>query len=158
MAVVFLKYANRLAPCVSPKGVSRSEAMARADANVMTLRDAGLDQIDGCLGNIKQQMHALTHSPDQACKVIYDKANIIGGVSALFGLPELGSVAYGICDLMIYFEDGGEMNIDAIKLHIFTLDLFRHPKTLKIEQINTTIKNLAKLRAHILGSSSIINS
>ena len=114
---------NRLALFVNTAdGIPLAEALARADANIATLRPPGVSHLDAMLSELAgRAAEAPSH---HVVEQLYWQANELAGVAASFGLPSLGRAAHSLCELLDRLGDGG-WNAAAVQVHLEALRLLR---------------------------------
>jgi len=148
MPVKFRKPINRLAWRVGQKGVSRSDAIARATANVETMRDEGLLYIDSNLDRLEVLMSAARRGERPSLRELYESSDAIGGTAGVFGLPALGKAAFSLCELLSQFEELADWKPEAVEVHINGMRILRR-LSLSEDEANVALmlKDLAKLTA-----------
>jgi hypothetical protein len=139
---------NRLAHRVG-KGVTRNEAVKRAEANIESIRDDGLANIDARITQLNETFAAPVANSAETIAALYETANAIAGTAAVFGLKALGSASYSLCDLLVRFEQNGVWNPSAVKLHLDGMRICRQLPAGKSAGAEPILANLARLVSHV---------
>jgi hypothetical protein len=123
------KYENRLAGAlVTRGGMSRVEAVQAAQAEIEEVREPTLAEIDAALQEIYALDARLEGGADPDALVrMYDCANRVLAMGAVFGLADLGKAAYSLCELVSRFQRLERFNAAMIRVHVDGLKLLRTP-------------------------------
>jgi hypothetical protein len=123
MSTVSPKGARRLAQLVnSPGGITAAEAVQAAEARLDTIRASSLQEIEGMLDRMLVIGSRLAATePVAACDELYTLSNSLVGVAGVFGMKELGEVAYSLCSLLDRQRLVRTWNLQAIQLHLDSL-------------------------------------
>jgi len=118
---------NRIAMLVNrPGGQTEAEAVAAATANLETIRDSTLQQLDEMVRQILHIGLALKIPPDPAeVQALYTLSNTIVGVAGVFGLAGLSAVAYSLCELIDRLRDSRTWNAQSVQVHLDSLLLMQ---------------------------------
>lgn len=106
-----------------PGGVTLADALARAQANLDSIKDDSVAYVDGRLAEIDALLAGCESRLDEdRLRGAYDLANDVVGVAGVCGLGPVGEAAYSLCGLLDLFAQGGGWDDRAIAVH---LDAFR---------------------------------
>ena len=107
-----------------PGGLTAKEAVASAEQNLLALRGQGLEQVYAAIDRMEAAGPAFRADPWGDTRVeLYGLANSLIGVAGVFGLPEIGEVAYSLCSLLDGADTAG--SAAAVQLHLDSLRLLR---------------------------------
>ncbi len=128
-AVMRVPWENRLAKMIrEPGGVKVGDALAKADENLKTIQEDCMKAVDGYLTQIEALHQEAKSAPTAEVKdAIYRLADDIHGMAGVFGLGELGSAAFSLCDLIDRQREGGGWTPAAVEVHLNAFRLLRHP-------------------------------
>jgi chemotaxis protein histidine kinase CheA len=120
-------HTRRLAGLVHrPGGLTEEEAVCAADANLETIRERTLQQMDGTLQLMQTIGQTLETSADRtALEALYAHSNTIVGVAGVFGMAGLSAVAYSLCELIDRLRTSRTWNAQAVSIHLDSLRLMR---------------------------------
>lgn len=123
--VKVIPYVNRLAKAIAAPGGKRvGDAVADANANLMTIKEPCLEALDVLLAQIGEL--SASRDPDAtALNQMYEHANEAIGIAGVFGLPDLGKAAYSLCELIDSRPPGHGVGRRALDVHIDSLRLLR---------------------------------
>jgi hypothetical protein len=124
MALLY-KPPNRLAARVGSIGLDSAQAVQRADANVQTLRQDGLADIDRRLETMSATFAGLSEDPRAAADALYEASDAVAATAAVFGLPDLGRGAVLLCEYLSRGDPGAPVNIGAAKIFLDGLKVLR---------------------------------
>jgi hypothetical protein len=145
--VKIIPYVNRLAKVVAmPGGKRLADAVADADANLMSIKGSCLEALDVHLARIRELAGASAPS-DAALDEIYSLSNEVLGIAGLFGMPDLGKAAYSLCEL-IDSRGGQGCSRKALDVHIDSLRLLRFGDAVPQAERENMIAGLAAVVAH----------
>ncbi len=118
-------HTRRMASLVNrPGGVTVSEAVAAAEANLETLRGRGLEEIATAMARVQAIGEALKLRPDAADQAeLYTVSNFLVGVCGVFGLAGLGEVAFSLCSLLDRLRISGVWSMPSVQIHLDSLRL-----------------------------------
>jgi predicted butyrate kinase (DUF1464 family) len=125
MEAKFSTPVNRLASRAGSRGVTKTDAVAKASANVETLRDVNMNCIDENLEKLRNLLLSTKKYSEASVQELYDASNSIFGTSALFGLDALGRGAYSLCELLSQFEAAQVWSAPAVKIHLDSMGVLR---------------------------------
>ena len=113
-------HTRRLAELVNrPGGITADEAVRAAEARLNTIRDAGLTELGQMVEHMQAAGGALARSPSlSVCDELYAVSNSLVGVAGVFGLPELGEVAFSLCTLLDRQRRSGSWDGETVYLHV----------------------------------------
>ncbi len=118
---------NRLALALraaSPR--SAAECLKAATANVAAMADECLEAVDVRLDSLNAAFASSGSEPSQpALQEIYDLAAQLIGVAAPAGLPDLGTAAASLCDVVDGMLTRDEARAEPIRVHISAMHLLR---------------------------------
>ncbi|WP_158744828.1 hypothetical protein [Acidisphaera sp. L21] len=125
-------HTRRLSGLVNrPGGITVSEAVVAAEANLATIRVRGLDEITSTLAKIQTIGEALRAGPNPVKQTeLYDLSNILVGVCGVFGMGGLGEVAFSLCSLLDRMREAGVWSMPSVQTHLDSLRLL-HSATLE---------------------------
>lgn len=120
-------HTKRLAGLVHrPGGLTEDEAVCAADANLETIRERTLQQMDGTLQLMQAIGRTLETRADRAAlESLYAHSNSIIGVAGVFGMSGLSAVAYSLCELIDRLRTSRTWNAQAVSVHLDSLRLMR---------------------------------
>jgi hypothetical protein len=129
MTVFRKQYANPLASTVGGiKGMTVEDATTAAEANLFMIQDDCLASLDQALSVIFEYLPTLSRAEDQVnAELVYRAANQVVALGALCDLPDLGKVAFSLCDLVDRSRTIGKWNTAALETHRQALVLLRRP-------------------------------
>lgn len=109
-----------------PGGMTVAEASAAAHARLRNMQPMALASIDGMIARMAALGPPLAQGPDRAAlDELYVLANAVFGTAGLFGLHEVGEVAYSLCDLIDRLRASGTWHPLAVQVHLNGLALAR---------------------------------
>ena len=119
--------ASRLSMLLNqPGGMTAAEAAAAAHARLRNMQTEAVASIDIMIARMAALGPPLAQGPDKAAlDELYVLANAIFGTAGLFGLHEVGEVAYSLCDLIERLRASGTWHPLAIQVHLNGLTLAR---------------------------------
>ena len=125
MSVNVPLHTRRLAGLVNrPGGITVSEAVMAAEANLETLRDRGLEEIAAAVARMLAVGDLLKSGADAAEQAeLYKLSNFLVGVSGVFGYPGLGEVAFSLCSLLDRLRINGLWSMPSVRIHLDSLRL-----------------------------------
>ena len=125
MSVNLPLHTRRLAGLVNrPGGITVSEAVLAAEANLETLRDRGLGEIASTVTRMLAIGEALKAGPDLAEQAeLYRLGNFLVGVSGVFGFGGVGEVAFSLCSLLDRLRTAGVWSMPSVRIHLDSLRL-----------------------------------
>lgn len=146
--VKVIPYVNRLAKVVAiPGGKRIGEAVADANANILTIKEPCLEALDANIARIRDL--AATPAPDTAAlEEIYECSNEAVGLAGLFGLADLGRAAYSLCELIDSRPSGEGVGRQALDVHIDGLRLLRTGDALPAAERDRMVEGLLAVVAH----------
>lgn len=124
--VTRLRPVNPLAALIDkPGGLRVSEAVAAAEANLESVRDAALERLDAILAEMDACAAAVPGYAAATVDALYRLSNEIVGVAGVFGYPHMGEAAYSLCDLLDASRASETWRASAVGVHLRTLRLLR---------------------------------
>ena len=121
--VRYIAYENKLAKMISkPGGKTVDEAVSDAEANLASISDACLADIDRLIGVLTAAVASGKPEDDQ---ILYVASREIAGLAAICSLPRLGEAAHSLCVLIDNSEAVGRPHREAVTVHVSTLQLMR---------------------------------
>jgi chemotaxis protein histidine kinase CheA len=109
-----------------PGGMTVAEASAAAHARLSNMQPEAVASIDGMIARMAALGPSLARGPDRAAlDELYVLANAVFGTAGLFGLHEVGEVAYSLCDLIDRLRASGTWHPLAVQVHLNGLALAR---------------------------------
>lgn len=145
LAVRHIPYKNRLARLVqAPGGTRVADALAAAQANLEELTDICLAEIDRAIAAVQQA----ADSPDKTAESfgqVYAASNEMTGLAGLFGREDLGKAAHSLCELLDRTGSWERCSPVALKVHIDSLGLLRHPAALTEAELKAILGGLEKV-------------
>lgn len=125
MSVNLPLHTRRMAGLVNrPGGITVSEAVTAAEANLAGLRGRGLEEITTTLERIAVIGDALKAGPDEALQAeLYTLGNFLVGVAGVFGMGGLGEVAFSLCSLLDRLRGAGWWSLPSLQIHLDSLKL-----------------------------------
>ncbi len=110
----------------SSGGVRLDEAVARAEANLETIRQDCIAAIDTDIARLERLLDKVVQRPETTVLVdAYQRSNAVAGVAGSCGMAELGEAAFSLCDLLDRLRTAGGWNADAVAVHLNTIRLLR---------------------------------
>ena len=118
---------NRFAKLArQPGGLSLTEALSRAQANLDSIRDESAAYVDARLGEIDAALGGDgSRVEDEALRRAYGLANDVVGVAGACGLGPVGEAAYSLCGLLDLFLQGQGWDRRAVAVHLVAFHLLR---------------------------------
>lgn len=118
---------NRLSRLVhQPGGVTMDEAVQAADANLETIREKVVAEIEAIVERMQAVGTILRTGPDErALEELYTLANSVVGMAGVFGMAALGQVSYSLCDLVDRMRTRKKWDGAAMQVHMDSLRLVR---------------------------------
>ena len=118
-------HTKRLAGLVNqPGGLTEDEAVLAAHANLETIRERTLLQMDETL-SLMQATGRTLQSGGADLDALYIQSNTIVGVAGVFGMAGLSAVAYSLCELLDRMRTSRVWNKLAVSAHLDSLRLMR---------------------------------
>jgi chemotaxis protein histidine kinase CheA len=120
-------HTKRLAAMVNrPGGQTEDEAVAAATANLETMRERTITELDATVLQMQQLGRALQTHPDAAAVAeLYALSNSVVGIAGVFGMSGLSAVAYSLCELIDRLRTSRTWNSQAVKVHLESLPLMQ---------------------------------
>ena len=141
-------HTKRLAGLVNrPGGITEGEAIAAATANLETIRDRTLQELDVAVLRMQQIGALLQTSRDPvALGELYDLSNMIIGVAGVFGMAPLSGVAYSLCELIDRLRTSRTWSSNAIRVHLDSLRLMHgtNPDEQEVQAICGALRSLVE--------------
>lgn len=145
VAVRVIPYKNRLAKLIQAPGGKRiAAALADARANLDQIADLCLAEIDAAIAAIQDASTAPARTP-QSFETMYVASNAMLGLAGLFGREDLGKAAHSLCELLDRAGDWERCPAVALRVHVDSLLLLRHPDALSPPQLAEILDGLAKV-------------
>ena len=118
-------HTRRMAGLVNrPGGITVSEAVMAAEANLETLRDRGLEEIATTVTQMQAIGDTLKAGPDAAGQAeLYKLSNFLVGVAGVFGFPGVGEVSFSLCSLLDRLRTSGAWSMPSVRIHLDSLRL-----------------------------------
>ena len=136
MSVNLPLHTRRLSSLVNkPGGITLSEAVTAAEANLETLRERGVGEITTTLARMQvlgEALKAHATAADQA--ELYQLSNFLVGVSGVFGFGGLGEVGFSLCSLLDRLRMSGSWSMPSVQIHLDSLRL-AHAGNLQEEEM-----------------------
>lgn len=150
----FIPHVNKLGKAMSgPGGKKVSQALADADTAIQEIAPPCVEAIDEALAVIVQTARS-GEITSETLQVLYENANQINALGALFGLAPMGKAAWSLCDLVDLCEANPPSAKAAIEAHVRSLQLLRAAgDTLSAEEQGAVLAGLERLIAHIRGEA-----
>ena len=125
MSVNLPLHTRRMAGLVNrPGGLTVTEAVTAAEANLATIRVRGLEEIAARLDRMYELGEMLVASPNLALQTeLYDTSNFLLGVAGVFGFGGLGEVAFSLCTLLDRLRMSGTWAMASVQIHLHSLRL-----------------------------------
>ncbi len=125
MSVNLPPHTRRMAGLVNrPGGMTASEAVSAAEANLDTLRVRGLEEITAALARMQVLGEAMKGGPKpEQQEELYKLGNFLVGVSGVFGFSALGEVAFSLCTLLDRLRMAGSWSMPPVQIHLDSLRL-----------------------------------
>lgn len=133
-----------------PGGRSIADAVSAATENVGALADRAGTFVDKTLAQLDAAFASLPAAFDAAALApIYQHANNLIGAASAARLAALDRTAYELCDLIDRMSANGRWDVQAIKVHIDALHLFRR-SDLGEAAVQGVTAGLKRVRQHYL--------
>jgi hypothetical protein len=146
--VKVIPYVNRLAKVVSMPGGKRvGDAVADANANLLTIKEPCLEALDAILARIRE-IGATGNPGAPVLEEIYERANEAVGLAGVFGLPDLGKAAYSLCELIDSRPAGEGCSRQALDVHIDSLRLLRLGDAVPAAERDNMVAGLIAVVSH----------
>jgi len=144
-AVRHIPYKNRLAKLVQAPGGKRiGDALNDAKANLAELTDICLAEIDRAIAAVQAASAAETKTAETFDEV-YAASNEMTGLAGLFGREDLGKAAHSLCELLDRSGSWERCPPVALKVHVDSLALLRHPDALSPMELAAILGGLEKV-------------
>ena len=118
-------HTRRLSALVNrPGGITAEEAVRAAEERLDTIREASVQEIAVMLDRMCAigSRCANEDHPDPALRnELYTVSNTLVGVGGVFGMAELGEIAFSLCTLLDRLQQFKSWNTQAIQLHLNSL-------------------------------------
>ena len=123
MAKSLPSHSQRLAELVHRQGgITANEAVKAAEVRLDTIRDSSLQELAATVDQMVAIGEELANSTgSSAFQALYAISNTVVGVAGVFGMPELGQVAFSLCTLLDRQRSAATCNTQAILLHLSSL-------------------------------------
>lgn len=117
--------ASRFARLVHrPDGVTMDEAVQASNANLESIRDNVISEIDASLERMRRIVAGLDDPPaDKALSELYTLSNRVSGMAGVFGMECLGQVSLSLCELLDRMKELKRWDAAAVRIHT---DALRH--------------------------------
>jgi hypothetical protein len=140
--VKFIPYTNRLAKLIKLPGGKRVEdALSDADASLKAIEAPCLTALDDLIARIRT---LAAERPDAGrLEELYERSNEIVGLGGVFGMPDLSTAAYSLCDLVDRTRDRGGPDAKALAVHVDSLRLLRLGGAIAAEERQKMLEGLA---------------
>jgi hypothetical protein len=144
-AVRHIPYKNKLAKLIQAPGGKRiAAALADAQANLDQIADLCLAELDKSIAAIHRASAAPDKTPE-SFDTVYAAANDMTGLAGLFGRKDLGKAAHSLCELLDRSAGWEGCSPVALKVHVDSLTLLRHPDVLSAEQLADILDGLERV-------------
>lgn len=128
MTARIFKPDNRLAQVLSlTKGLTTQQALGAAADRLEYVREASLGEVDRAVQEIARLSGQVTSPDDPAAQEVYAAANRVLALAGVFGLSELGEVAFSLCELITRLRAKGQWNAPMVMVHVDALYVMRSP-------------------------------
>jgi len=129
MAAIFTTWKNPLGAMIkAPGGVRVGDALRQADANLDLIRDPCLADVDEQLDTLDRLSAEGGAAPDDDIKLdIYRRSNDIHAIAGVFGLADMSTAAFCLCELVDRLRTKAAWSKPAIDVHLSSLRLLRQP-------------------------------
>lgn len=120
-------HTKRLAAKVNqPGGMTEDEAVAAATANLETLRDRTLHELDSTMQHIRMLTRGLQVPPDPtAVRELYSLSNSVVGIAGIYGMGGMSEVAYSLCEIIDRLRTAKIWNPESVRIHVDSLMLMQ---------------------------------
>lgn len=109
-----------------PGGMTEDEAVRAADANLESIREKLVAEIEATLERMHAVAGALGDAPGApALEELYKAANSVIGMAGAPSLRTLGQVCHSLCELIDRLQTTGAWNAAAVRLHMDSLRVLR---------------------------------
>ncbi len=127
-SATFVPWQNPLTKLIqAPGGVRVGDALKKAEQNLAEMREPCLADVDDQQDRLSQLSAAGGDNPDDEVKrEIYNRSNDVYAVAGVFGLKDLGAVAFNLCELTDRLRSRGVWSRDAVEVHLRAFQLLRH--------------------------------
>ncbi len=126
-SVRFIRRENPLAKMIqSPGGVRVSEALEQASANLDSIREKTIAEVDSDLSVIEQLLAQAVERPaTDTLKQAYRCCNTVAGMAGSCGLGGVGQAAFSLCELLDRLIHGGGWSHQGVLVHLNAMKLLR---------------------------------
>lgn len=108
----------------SAGGIAVGVALTRARENIAKLRDKGLEEVSGHIGELAaMQKPSTPEDKAKTLRLIYQSANHIIDAASPFGLDEIVAVAVSLCDMVDRAAGESAFDWRILSVHIQSLQL-----------------------------------
>jgi hypothetical protein len=140
-----IPYKNKLAKLIQAPGGKRiAAALAEAQANLDQIADLCLAELDKAIAAISLAAAAGERTP-QTYETVYAAANDMTGLAGQVGRADLGKAAHSLCELLDRSGTWEGCSPVALKVHVDSLVLLRHPDVLSQEQLTDILDGLERV-------------
>ena len=122
-------------------GVSVGKAIEAAEANLESIREANVAEVDRNLALLAETAARAKAEPDELAhrRAIYACANTVAGLAGACGLAEVGEAAFSLCELTDRLIATGRWNDEAIAVHLHAVSLLRAEATPETAELRRSI-------------------
>lgn len=147
---------DRLARCISTThGISEQEALNRAHAKVVVLKEVALASVDKDVDKLwerfSRSVATLTRLDLQEIQAL---ANNVAAIAGQFDRPGVGAAARSLCQTIDGQLLTGRIVPPHIQVHVSAIRLLNISPKMPDEEINPLMEGLARVREKAAGKTS----
>lgn len=109
----------------TPGGLDVREAVARANANLETIRGDCVANMDAALATLENCYRRGAYKSAPSRMRMYRTCYKLIGIADVAGYPAVDRAAYSLCDLLDRIEEAGPWEKEAVTVHMRALRLLR---------------------------------
>jgi hypothetical protein len=132
----------------APGGIGVSMAIMRANKAVEGMRERLLETVDGHIADAEAAVTAIDGTQENL-QALYDAADQLVAIAGACELPAVVEAALGLCDLVDWLQQRGQIEQRALEVHVAAFRLLRHATQPAAR--DPVLAGLKKVRERYLG-------
>ena len=125
-AVRFIRRENALGKLLRlPGGERISQSLERANANLASIRDAWLIEMEASFRVMEGLLAGSGRPSQEALAEALQRSNEIGGLAGTYGLEAMGEACFSLCELLDNMITEETWSAEAVAVHLHALLLLK---------------------------------